>query len=348
MSHLYIDAINKKEVDRTPIWIMRQAGRYLPEYREFRDKYDFKTLCKTPELATEITLQPIRRFNFDAAILFSDILVVPEAMGLRLKFIDARGPELSPPVLNEDHVNKLSVDQIESNLDYVPKAIELIQHELNDTIPLIGFSASPFTLAVYMVEGKTTRNFKFIKNMLYSKPQVLHNLLVLLTKALKIYLTMQIRAGVNAIQIFDTWGGILPPHLFERFSVYYIKQIVSELKQYNVPVTVFSRGGMDTISLLTQCNADMLSIDWTINFAVAKEKLSKNVALQGNLDPTVLYGEKSIIKDEISRILNVYKNEGGHVFNLGHGILPDIPVDNVYFLVEEVNSQSSTLRKKKE
>ena len=345
MTHLYIDAIRKNKIDRTPLWIMRQAGRYLPEYRELREKYDFKTLCKTPELATEVTLQPIKRFNFDAAIVFSDILVVPEAMGLNLKFIDARGPELSPPVLNEDHVKKLSVDNIETNLDYVSKAIELIQHELDDSIPLIGFSASPFTLAVYMVEGKTTRNFKFIKNMLYSEPRVLHNLLGTLTGALKKYLTMQIDAGVNAIQIFDTWGGILPPHLYESYSAVYIKQLVAEIRKYNIPITLFGRGGMDIIRLLSNCNADMISIDWTIDFAVAKQVIGKKVALQGNLDPTVLYGEKSIIKEEIRQILNVYKNESGHVFNLGHGILPDIPVDNVYYLVEEVRKQSVLLRK---
>ena len=224
--------------------------------------------------------------------------------------------------------------------------MKLTENELRGKIPLIGFCGSPFTLAVYMVEGKAGKNFKFIKKMLYNNQHVLNNLLMLLTEAIKRYLTMQINAGVNSIQIFDSWGGILPPHLYKQFSIYYLNQILSELHPYNIPITIFCRGGMDTVRLLTQCNINMIGIDWTIDLANAKDEFGKKFALQGNLDPSVLYGDKSIIKNEISRILNVYRSESGHVFNLGHGILPDIPVDNVYFLVEQVREQSSFLRSK--
>jgi uroporphyrinogen decarboxylase len=346
MTCLYIDAIYKRPVNRTPIWIMRQAGRYLPEYRKLRDKYDFLTLCKTPELATEITMQPLKRFQLDAAILFSDILVVPEAMGLNLKFVESHGPVLSPQIVNRSQIKKLTDDQIESKLDFVSRAIKLIRAGLKKEIPLIGFSASPFTLAVYMVEGKPTKNFKYIKQMLYRKEQDLTDLLILLTKAVTQYLKIQINAGVNAIQIFDSWGGILPPHLFNQYSVYYLKAIVSELNQHQIPVTIFCRGGMDIVRLLTQCKINMIGLDWTVDLAQAKKELGKDFSLQGNLDPAVLYGDERMIKKEVSRILNVYKTESGHVFNLGHGIFPDTPVAHVQFLIYEVMRQSSILRKK--
>ncbi len=339
-NHLYIDAINKKKTDRTPIWIMRQAGRYLPEYRELRAKHDFISVCKTPELATEVTLQPLRRFGFDAAILFSDILVIPEALGQNLEFLEDHGPKLSPQVLTEDDVSQFSTEGIEEKLEYVGNAIKMITSELDGKIPLIGFSGSPFTLATYMIEGKPTRNFKFIKKMLYSQPDLLHKLLDILASAVSRYLVMQVKAGVQAVQVFDTWGGILPPHLFQPFSASYMKRIVNDLKPYDVPVTLFSKGGIDLVRSLKNSGAHMLGVDWMTDLGEARKVAGDVMALQGNLDPTALYGSKDIIKEEVTKILRVFMGESGHVFNLGHGILPDIPVDNVAYLVDTVRELS--------
>ncbi len=336
----YISAIYKKPVDRTPVWIMRQAGRYLPEYQRIRDQYDFITVCKTPELATEVTLQPIRRFGFDAAILFSDILVIPEAMGQHLEFLENHGPRLSPQVLSEKDLLSLEESDVEKKLAYVGNAIRLIATELNGNIPLIGFSGSPFTLATYMIEGKPTRNFKFIKQLIYTNPAILHRLLDMLTIAVTRYLTMQIESGVDAVQVFDTWGGILPPHLYGQFSGDYMKRIVSELKKLNKPITLFSKGGIDLIRQLKNSGADMLGVDWMTDMKEARETAGDIVALQGNLDPTALYGSREMIKKEVKNILNVFHGESGHVFNLGHGILPDIPVDNVAFLIDTVREES--------
>lgn len=339
----YIKAIYKRKIDRTPIWIMRQAGRYLPEYQSVRDQYDFITVCKTPELATEVTLQPIRRFEFDAAILFSDILVIPEAMGQKLEFMENHGPKLSPQIQSWKDVENLSTDTIESSLTYVADAVRMIKNELNGKVPLIGFSGSPFTLATYMIEGKPTRNFKFIKQLMYAEPQLLHQLLDRLATAVGRYLTMQLNAGVDAVQVFDTWGGIIPPHLYLEFSGNYMKRIVAELKEFGRPATLFSKGGLELILQLEDSGADMLGVDWMTDIREAKNRLGTIAALQGNLDPTILYGSRDIIKREVTRILEVFNGESGHVFNLGHGILPDIPVDNVSFLVDTVREISSKM-----
>ena len=322
---------------------MRQAGRYLPEYMEVRRKYDFITVCKTPELATEVTLQPIRRFNFDAAILFSDILVIPEALGQDLEFLEDHGPKLAPQILLDKDIERLHIQDIESRLQFVAAAIKMIISELKGKTPLIGFSGSPFTLATYMIEGKPTRNFRFIKKMLYEHPQRLELLLEILTEAVSRYLVQQIEAGVQAVQIFDTWGGILPVHLYEPYSARHMKQIVRNLKNYGVPVTLFSKGGLELSRQLSDSGADMIGIDWMTPFAKAKELLGPKFALQGNLDPTTLYGSHEIIRKEVTRVLEVFGSESGHVFNLGHGILPDIPVDNVHFLVDTVREISESL-----
>ncbi len=343
-SFLYIDAIQKKPIDRTPIWIMRQAGRYLPEYMKVREKYDFLTVCKTPEIAAEVTLQPIRRFGFDASILFSDILVIPEAMGQNLEFLENHGPQLSPQILDEKEFEKLSTRELEGKLDYVAQAIKVINSELPADVPLIGFSGSPFTLATYMIEGKPTRNFKFIKQLIFSNPNFVHRLLTLLTEAVTRYLEMQIRAGVKAVQLFDTWGGILPVHLYNSFSGKYMKNIVNRLKHFDVPFVLFSKGGVEILRQLTDSDADMLGVDWMTDLAHAKKLVDGKIALQGNLDPTALYGDKEIIKNEIQHILNIIGKDSGHVFNLGHGILPDIPVDNVAFMVDQVREQSMKIR----
>ena len=344
MSYLYIDAIQKKPIERTPLWIMRQAGRYLPEYQQVREKHDFLTVCKTPELAAEVTLQPIRRFGFDAAILFSDILVVPEAMGQQLEFLENHGPQLSPQVLDEEQFNRLSTHGIEEKLEYVAGAVREINSRLPADIPLIGFSGSPFTLAVYMIEGKPTRNFKYIKQLIYSNPNFVHRLLAKLTEAVTRYVEMQIRAGVKAIQLFDTWGGILPVHLYNAFSGKYMKEIVSRLKHFDVPFVLFSKGGIEVLKQLTNSQADMLGVDWMTDLAHAKKLAGAKFALQGNLDPTVLYGDREIIKKETLKVLETIGTESGHVFNLGHGILPDIPVDNVAWLVDQVREMSSKIR----
>lgn len=341
----YINSIYKKKVDRTPIWIMRQAGRYLPEYQKIRDKYDFITVCKSPELATEVTLQPIRRFGFDAAILFSDILVIPEAMGQQLEFMENHGPKLSPQILTEQDVSKLTTGDIESRLTYVADAVRMIKNELNGNIPLIGFSGSPFTLATYMIEGKPTRNFKFIKQLMYTEPDLLHRLLDLLAQAVSRYLAMQLNAGADAVQVFDTWGGIIPPHLYREFSGNYMKRIVAELKQFNRPVTLFSKGGLELIVQLHDSGAEMLGVDWMTDIREAKFKIGHLAALQGNLDPTILYGSREIIKKEVLSILEVFNGQSGHVFNLGHGILPDIPVDHVSFLVDAVREISTKMHR---
>jgi len=340
---LYIDAIRKKPVKRTPIWIMRQAGRYLPEYMEVRRKHDFITVCKTPELATEVTMQPIRRFGFDAAILFSDILVIPEALGQKLEFLENHGPKLSPQVLVDRDVDALSLDGIEHKLEYVANAIKMIRGELAGKIPLIGFSGSPFTLATYMIEGKPTRNFKYIKRMLYRDPERLIRLLDILTEAVSRYLIMQIKAGAQAIQVFDTWGGILPVHLYESFSAHFMKKIVANLKEYDVPVTLFSKGGLELLNKLSDSGADMLGVDWMTDLNEAKKQFGEIAALQGNMDPTALYGKPDIIREEVRKVLEVFGKDSGHVFNLGHGILPDIPVDNVHYLVDAVREISEEL-----
>ena len=346
MSTLYIDAIRKKPVPRTPIWIMRQAGRYLPEYQAIRDKHDFLTVCKTPELAGEVTLQPIRRFGFDAAILFSDILVIPEAMGQQLDFLENHGPKLSPQVLDARTFAQFSLADLEENLDYVAQAIRFINGELPADVPLIGFSGSPFTLATYMIEGKPTKNFKFIKTLLYQQPDLLQHILSTLTEAVTRYLAMQVHAGVKALQIFDTWGGILPPHLYPVYSADYMNQIVDNLQHFDVPITLFSKAGIEAIRTLKNSNAAMLGVDWMTDMAEAKQVAGADKALQGNLDPTVLYGNRETITSETEKILRVFNGESGHVFNLGHGILPDIPVDNVAWLVHQVREISTKLYEK--
>lgn len=342
---LFTNAIRMKKIERTPIWIMRQAGRYLPEYRKLRDKYDFMTVCKTPELAAEVTLQPIRRFEFDAAILFSDILVIPEAMGQHLEFLEDHGPQLSPKIINEKEFRKLRPDNLTAKLSYVEEAVRLIRRELNDKIPLIGFCGSPFTLATYMIEGKPTRNFKFIKEVLYSNPQFLHELLELLTESVVEYLKMQIEAGAQVIQVFDTWGGILPPHQFHEFSAKYLIRIIENLKAGRTPVILFSKGGIKLLQQLKESGADMLGVDWMTDMKEARDLVNGRFALQGNLDPTVLYGHREIIKKETIRILEIFRDRNGHVFNLGHGILPDIPVENVQYLVDTVRESSYKMYK---
>jgi uroporphyrinogen decarboxylase len=340
----YINAIRKLKVDHTPIWIMRQAGRYLPEYMEIRSKYSFLTVCKTPELATEVTLQPIRRFGFDAAILFSDILVIPESLGQNLEFTENHGPLLSPQMFIEKDITDLHTESFLQRLSYVSDAVKMIRSALPPETALIGFSGSPFTLATYMIEGKPTRNFQYIKKLLFSEPEKLEQLLKLLSSCITDYLSMQIDAGVDAVQVFDTWGGILPMHLYEPFSGQFLKKIARNLKHKMAPVTLFSKGGLEILHKLIDSEADVLGVDWMTDMQQAFTLASDHFALQGNLDPTALYGSKEIISTEVIRILEIFRGKSGHIFNLGHGILPDIPVDNVCFLVDEVREQSARMK----
>ena len=343
-NNCFLRALLKQPVDRTPVWIMRQAGRYFPEYRKIREKDEFITVYKTPELATEVTLQPLRRFGFDAAILFSDILVVPEALGQRIEFLKDHGPRLSPQLLDARSIATLSLNSVEERLNFVAEAIRMIRRELDGKTALIGFSGSPFTLATYMIEGKPGRNFKFIKKMLFSEPQQLLNLLELLTEATTRYLVLQIEAGVQAIQIFDTWGGALTPGDYCRFSLQPMERIIHSLKRENdgrkVPVILFTKNGGQWLEAMTDTGADALGLDWTTDLADARRRVGEQVALQGNLDPSVLYASPKHIREQVARVLASFGKGDGHVFNLGHGIHPGINPDHAGAMIEAVHELS--------
>jgi uroporphyrinogen decarboxylase len=338
------------DVDYTPIWLMRQAGRYLPEYRDLREKAgSFLTLCKTPELATAITLQPLQRFDLDAAILFSDILVIPEALGMNLNFINGEGPKFSHPLQTENDIDNLRLDELINNLSYVFTTINNLKSTLN-TKPVIGFSGSPFTLACYMIAGGSSTDYSEIKSWLYQKPLLLHKLLDKLADAVIIYLNTQIKSGVDAVMIFDSWGGVLSSFAYEEFSLVYLKRIVDNLLKIdngrNIANIVFTKGGGVWLDKIATLKSNAIGIDWTVDIAKAKHQVGKT-ALQGNLDPLILaLGDKSAIKTEVEKILTVYKsanngNISGHIFNLGHGILPITPPDNVSYLVDLVHELSS-------
>lgn len=337
---LFIRACRRETTERTPIWIMRQAGRYLPEYRAVRNRYDFLTMCKTPELAAEVTLQPIDILDVDAAIIFSDILVIPEAMGLELQMTEGLGPVFPNPITTESDFERLKPVNPAEDLSYVLEAIRITKKELSDRVPLIGFCGSPFTILTYMVEGKGSKNFAKVKSLLYNHPLFAHKLLQEIAEVSAKYLSEQIKSGADAIQIFDTWGGILSKDMFTEFSHRYIVNLFHKLERNNKPVILFAKGVYHSIKELSESSADVLGIDWTTEMSTAIELTKGRVALQGNLDPTVLYAEKSIIKREVIRVLNETKNFNGHIFNLGHGILPDINPDKVKFLVETVKEES--------
>jgi len=336
---LFIRACKQQSVERTPIWIMRQAGRYLPEYRKVREKYDFLTMCKTPELAAEVTIQPVDILGVDAAIIFSDILVVPEAMGMKLQIIESKGPQLFEPIRNEEDIKKLKKIDPAEELRYVLEAITLTRKELNERVPLIGFSGSPWTLMTYMVEGNSSKNFSEIKKFIYNNQNAAHELLNLISDVVADYLSAQIEAGADAVQIFDTWGGILTEDDFREFSLQYITKTISQIKRNHEPVIIFAKG-VHNLELMKNCGADVISIDWTINIGKARKVLEDKTALQGNLDPTILYAPKEKIKEETKKILNSYGKGNGHIFNLGHGILPDVNPENVKYLVDIVKEES--------
>ncbi|WP_131777739.1 uroporphyrinogen decarboxylase [Legionella fairfieldensis] len=340
---LFIRALQRKPVPRTPVWIMRQAGRYLPEYREVRQKAgDFLSLCKNPELACEVTLQPLRRFSLDAAILFSDILTIPDAMGVGLYFSEGEGPCFERPIRSLSRIDALTIPQPHDELTYVVEAVRLIRREMPNHLPLLGFAGSPWTLACYMVEGRASRDFKSILHLLYTEPQAAHCLLAKLAQAVTVYLEAQIEAGVNALMIFDTWGGILTPQSYQVFSLYYMEQIVSSIKQRypQIPVILFTKGGGQWLKQMAKTGCDALGLDWTCDLGFARSQVGDKVALQGNLDPAVLLTNPDCIRQQVKQVLQAFGKGAGHVFNLGHGITPDVPPEHVTVMLDAVHEFS--------
>ena len=337
---LFLRACKRQPVERTPIWMMRQAGRYLPEYRAVREKSDFLTMCKTPELATEVTLQPIDLIGVDAAIIFSDILVIPEAMGMELQMHEGKGPVFPKPIRSESDANELKIVDPTVDLKYVMDAISLTKKELNGRVPLIGFSGAPWTLLTYMVEGRGSKNFAEVKKMIYNNPKLAHKLLSMISDAVTDYLNAKIEAGADALQIFDTWGGILTPNDFNEFSLQYIQKIISKLKRKEEPVIVFAKGVHYNLEGLANIGADVIGLDWTMDLGKVRSHVGDKVALQGNLDPTKLYSSEDSIRKEATKILESFGKGSGHIFNLGHGILPDVPPANAKLLVDFVKEES--------
>lgn len=338
---LILRAFLREPVERTPIWIMRQAGRYLPEYRATRSEAgDFMALCQTPELACEVTLQPLRRFPLDAAILFSDILTVPDAMGLGLYFEAGEGPRFQRPVRDLAAIAQLPVPDPEVELRYVMDTVRLLRRELAGRVPLIGFAGSPWTLATYMIEGGGSRDFAETKRILYGEPQAMHTLLQKVAQAVAFYLEAQIQAGAQAVMIFDTWGGTLTPRHYREFSLQYMQRIIETLSREQdgrrVPIILFTKGGGAWLEAQAQSGADALGLDWTIDIAEAAARVGRQVALQGNMDPSVLYAGNEDVRQEALRILEAFPYPTGHVFNLGHGIHPGIDPERVATIVDTV------------
>jgi uroporphyrinogen decarboxylase len=341
----FIRALLRQSVDITPVWMMRQAGRYLPEYRETRKRAgDFLNLCKTPELACEVTLQPLQRYPLDAAILFSDILTIPDAMGLGLNLVEKIGPQFDKTVRTASEIKALSVPDPESDLGYVMDAVRLIRKELDGSVPLIGFSGSPWTLATYMVEGGPTKEFGLVKGLMYDDPASMHHLLNVLAESVILYLNAQIAAGAQAVMIFDTWGGILTPSSYQQFSLNYMQKIVSQLDRQHdgqvIPVTLFTKGGGDWVRDIAATGCNAIGVDWTKNIGDVRAEVGEQVALQGNLDPCVLYASPEVIRQEVAAVLESYGHGNGHVFNLGHGIHQHIDPENVAVFIDAVHELS--------
>lgn len=342
---LLLRALLRERVDRTPVWMMRQAGRYLPEYRATRARAgSFLKLCMTPELACEVTLQPLDRYPLDAAILFSDILTIPHALGLGLQFETGEGPKIERPVRSAVDVARLAVPDPSTQLRYVLDAVSLIRRELAGRVPLIGFAGSPWTVGTYIVEGGSTREFARIKGMMFEDPATLHKLLELLAESTLLYLNAQIEAGAQAVMIFDTWGGVLAPARYREFSLQYMARIVDgltrECEGRRVPVILFTKGGGAWLNEMAQTGCDALGVDWTTDLADARRAVGDRVALQGNLDPSALYASPARIREEVARVLASYGQGHGHVFNLGHGIHPQVPPEHAGAMIAAVHELS--------
>jgi uroporphyrinogen decarboxylase len=346
----FLRALRREPVDCTPVWLMRQAGRYLPEYRATRARAgSFLAMAKNPDIACEVTLQPLERFDLDAAILFSDILTVPDAMGLGLYFVDGEGPKFKHPIRDVAAVDKLAMPDMESELGYVMDAVRLIRRELDGKVPLIGFSGSPWTLACYMIEGGGSKDFARIKAMALNEPQALHKLLNVVTDAVIAYLSAQRLAGAQALQVFDTWGGVLSPAMYREFSLPYLTRIAHELDRgqgaEHAPLILFGKGNGQHLEALAASGTDAVGVDWTTELGEAVRRTGGKVALQGNLDPATLYGSPEAIRREVGVVLDSYRDgnggsRDGHIFNLGHGMSPDMNPEHVAVLVDAVHSHS--------
>ena len=342
---LYLRALRRQAVERTPIWVMRQAGRYLPEYLRVRAQAgDFMTLCSTPELACEVTLQPIDRFDLDAAILFSDILTIPDAMGLGLRFEAGEGPRFDKPVRSRADVDALPHPDPSDSLRYVMDAVSLIRRELGGRVPLIGFSGSPWTLATYMVEGGGSKDFGKVKGLLFGEPATMHALLERIAVSVIDYLNAQIEAGAQALMVFDTWGGVLSPANYREFSLAYMQRIVDGVHRQHdgqyIPITLFTKNGGQWLDLMADTGCDALGVDWTTDLSDARQRTGNRVALQGNADPSVLYASPERIRQEVARVLESYGKGPGHVFNLGHGIHQHVNPEHLGVMVEAVRELS--------
>lgn len=347
MNDTFLKACRGEDVPYTPIWIMRQAGRYLPQYRAIRGKTDFLTLCKTPELAAEVTMQPIDILNVDAAILFSDILIPCEAMGQGLEFHEGKGPVLGPAIRNKETIDSLSVPDPEDKMNFVMDTIRLLRKELNGRVPLIGFSGAPFTTATYMIEGGTSKTFLNTKRLIYESPSLYKSLMNKITATITEYLKAQVSAGAQAVQIFDTWGGIFCPQDFREHALVYVKRIIDNLKNWMgtesveaVPIIYFVGQTAGLLEEIKTAGADVYGVDWRINLDSAVKRLGGNAVVQGNLDPLAMFLPQDQIEDRVKDVLNRASSARGHIFNLGHGVVPQTPPENVIALVEMVHRLS--------
>lgn len=337
MNDTFLKACRGEKVEYTPVWLMRQAGRYMKEYQEVRAKVDFLTLCKTPELAAKVTLQPVDILGVDAAILFSDILIPVEAMGMHLEFSDKKGPVLGEPVRNKSGVDRLIIPDTEDSMPFVLETIRILRRELADRVPLIGFSGAPYTLATYIIEGGSSKNFVNTKRMMYQNPGLFDGLLEKITATVIDYLSAQIKAGAQAVQIFDSWGGNLSPYDYEEVIFPHVKKIIKTLKKFGVPIIFFVNDCAGLLEIVKKSGADVVGIDWRVDMGRAVKTLGKKVSVQGNLDPCVLFGTKEYIEERVREILYKGESARGHIFNLGHGILPETPVENAIAMVEAVH-----------
>ena len=340
-----LDVLNGVPVDKTPVWIMRQAGRYLPEYKATRAQAgSFLDLCQSPELASEVTIQPIKRFDLDAAIIFSDILTIPDAMGLELKFEDNRGPYFDNPIDDIDDIKSLSDKNTDSKLEYVAEAIIHTKEKLNNEIPLIGFSGSPWTLSTYMVEGSATKEFRKIRSIVFKEPEMLDLLTQKLVKSITEYLIMQAKAGADILMIFDSWGGLLNTQNYINFSLNPMKEIISNLRKNsitrNIPIVLFTKGGGSWLDQIAESGCNAIGLDWTTDISMARNTVGENIALQGNLDPCALHGTEESIKDAASKIIDGYGFGHRHIFNLGHGIDQYVDPENLGILIDHVKEYS--------
>ena len=333
---LLLKVLRGEKAERTPVWMMRQAGRYLPEYMVLREKYGFFERCQTPELACEITIQPVNIIGVDAAILFSDILVVPQAMGLEVQLVESKGPYLPNPIKTQKDLTRVRVPDVQETLGYVFDAIKLIKKELNNRVPLIGFAGAPWTILCYMVQGKGSKTFDEAKAFCYTQPELAHTLLQMITDTTIAYLQAQVKAGADTVQIFDSWGGLLGPADFENLSLQYIRQIVTALKDL-APTIIFAKGAWHSLASMAATGAQGLGIDWCITPQMARQFAGNQVTLQGNFDPAKLLSPIPVIQKEVKQMLDAF-GSGRHIANLGHGILPNVPVDHAKAFVDSVKN----------